>query len=56
MSADDGTLYTFGDGAAGQGGHGNDRMLVAPRAVKALQGVSVSQVACGGRFTLVLVR
>jgi alpha-tubulin suppressor-like RCC1 family protein len=49
-------LYTFGDGSAGQLGHGHDRIVFVPRAVKALQGVSVSQVACGGRFTLVLVR
>lgn len=53
---DDGTLYTSGNNDLGQLGQGHDRMLLGPRPVKALQGVSVSHVACGGRFTLVLVR
>ena len=53
---DDGQLYTFGTGSDGQLGQGNGKMMMAPRIVKALAGSSVCQVACGGNFTLLLVR
>lgn len=56
MVTDDGLLYMFGTGSDGQLGHGSDKMMMTPRVVKALSGVSVCQVACGGNFSLALVR
>ena len=41
-------LYTWGRGESGQLGHGNTASVAAPKAVEALMGVRVGEVAFGG--------
>ncbi|KAH3745060.1 RCC1/BLIP-II protein [Pelomyxa schiedti] len=52
--ADDFQLYTWGFGEYGQLGLNNTQSEFRPQPVESLQGVSVSQVACGGGHTLIL--
>ncbi|XP_077396460.1 E3 ISG15--protein ligase HERC5-like isoform X2 [Festucalex cinctus] len=49
----DGKVYTFGEGAHGQLGHGSSANELMPKLVDGIDG-GASQVACGRRHTLVL--
>ncbi|XP_061538202.1 probable E3 ubiquitin-protein ligase HERC6 isoform X1 [Phycodurus eques] len=49
----EGKVYTFGEGAHGQLGHGSSANQLTPKPVDGMDGVA-SQVACGRRHTLVL--
>jgi hypothetical protein len=51
-ATDTGVVFTWGWGVNGQLGHGDAASLPAPAAVKALQGVHVSFVACGLAHTV----
>eukprot|EP00741_Cyanophora_paradoxa_P007319 tig00001110_g7079.t1 len=52
--ADDGAVYTWGDGDTGALGHGDAEHKGAPKAVEgALKGKRVLSVACGERHTIV---
>uniref|UniRef100_A0AAV2LLI6 HECT domain-containing protein n=1 Tax=Knipowitschia caucasica TaxID=637954 RepID=A0AAV2LLI6_KNICA len=51
----DGGLFTFGDGALGQLGHGSTNNELLPRRVLELMGTEVSQIACGRHHTLAFV-
>lgn len=50
-----GVLYTFGDGAYGQLGHGNKERAWVPLQVQALRGQVVAHVGCGERHTCAAV-
>ncbi|EQC37098.1 hypothetical protein SDRG_05325 [Saprolegnia diclina VS20] len=52
--SDTGDLYTWGHGAHGKLGHGQDIDEVTPRLVDALHSVKVASVACGRDHTLVV--
>uniref|UniRef100_A0A3Q3FQA1 HECT and RLD domain containing E3 ubiquitin protein ligase 3 n=1 Tax=Labrus bergylta TaxID=56723 RepID=A0A3Q3FQA1_9LABR len=51
----DGGLFTFGDGALGQLGHGSSNNELLPRRVLELMGTEVSQITCGRHHTLAFV-
>ena len=50
----DGAVYSFGDGRGGALGHGDMEVQHAARRVAALEGERVTEVACGGGFSLAL--
>ena len=52
--SDSGELFTWGGGMYGKLGHGDENGHAVPLLVAALRGVSVVQVACGSRHTIVL--
>ncbi|XP_032886513.1 probable E3 ubiquitin-protein ligase HERC3 [Amblyraja radiata] len=49
----DGLVYTFGAGTYGQLGHNSDRDELKPRLLEGLDGIKVSQIACGSSHTMV---
>ena len=49
-----GELYTCGDGAFGQLGHGNTESRLLPCLVERLSSICINMVACGMRHTLAL--
>ena len=49
---EDGALYTWGQGASGQLGHGTRADQRVPRVVASLQGKRVTSVACGSYHTI----
>lgn len=51
---DKGELYTCGDGAFGELGHGNTESRLLPCRVEHLSSVCINMVACGMRHTLAL--
>ncbi|KNC53023.1 UVB-resistance protein UVR8 [Thecamonas trahens ATCC 50062] len=51
---DDGRLFTWGDGDAGQLGHGGHESVSTPKEVTALAGVTVVAVSMGCEHTLIL--
>ncbi|KAG0590970.1 hypothetical protein KC19_1G139700 [Ceratodon purpureus] len=51
---DKGELYTCGDGAFGQLGHGNTESCLLPCRVEHLSSVCINMVACGMRHTLAM--
>lgn len=51
----DGGVFTCGSGTYGQLGHGTSTNDTMPRAVLELMGTTCTQIACGGRHTLVFV-
>jgi hypothetical protein len=51
---EDGSTYTWGNGACGRLGHGDETDQSAPKAVDGLVGIKAKEVACGGSHTLVL--
>jgi len=50
----DGRVLTWGRGAFGRLGHGDEADASSPREVEALRGLGVSQIACGVYHTLVV--
>eukprot|EP00963_Diacronema_lutheri_P006597 scaffold584_cov338-Pavlova_lutheri.AAC.8 len=46
-----GVLYTFGDGAYGQLGHGNKERVWTPQQVQGLRGQIVAHIGCGEKHT-----
>ena len=50
----DGTVLSFGEGNAGQLGHGDQEVHDEPKVVEALRGVRVVAVAAGSKHSLVL--
>eukprot|EP00961_Rhodomonas_salina_P255249 3449690-Rhodomonas_salina.1 len=52
---ENGTLYTWGSGEYGRLGHGDEIRQAVPKLVEALQGKSVTFVACGGFHTAVII-
>jgi E3 ubiquitin-protein ligase HERC4 len=53
-NVDKGELYTCGDGAFGELGHGNIESRLLPCRVEHLSSVCINMVACGMRHTLAL--
>ena len=51
-----GSVFTLGDGSAGQLGHGGRRSETKPRPVAALAGLEVETIAAGGDHTAALTR
>jgi RCC1 and BTB domain-containing protein len=51
-----GQLYSWGSGRSGQLGHGDTQTLVLPRLVEALNGLVVTNVACGSAHTAVVTK
>jgi hypothetical protein len=49
-----GEVYTFGCGTAGRLGHGDSKFLQTPKVVTTLRGKRITQIACGGWFTVCL--
>ena len=47
-----GEIFTWGDGRAGQLGHGDGKGRALPTLVQPLHGHHVASVACGGAFTV----
>ena len=50
----DGRVFTWGRGAFGRLGHGDEADVNTPREVEALSGLEASQIACGVYHTLVV--
>jgi alpha-tubulin suppressor-like RCC1 family protein len=50
----DGSLWTWGGGMYGKLGHGNEAGCSTPKRVEGLVGLSVAQIACGSRHTVVI--
>ncbi|KAM3570285.1 hypothetical protein VYU27_007655 [Nannochloropsis oceanica] len=46
--SDGGMLWTWGEGKFGRLGHSNEKNVMTPRCVEAVQGMRIKQVACGG--------
>jgi len=49
-----GDLYTWGEGAGGRLGHGDEEDRHEPQVISALRGTQIIQVACGFAHTVVL--
>lgn len=47
-------MYTWGEGAGGRLGHGDEENIYEPKVVSALRGTHAVQVACGFAHTVVL--
>ena len=47
-------MYTWGEGAGGRLGHGDEDDRHEPQVVSALRGTQIVQVACGFAHTVVL--
>ncbi|XP_054929802.1 E3 ubiquitin-protein ligase HERC2 isoform X6 [Dermacentor andersoni] len=54
--AEDGTVYSWGDGDFGKLGRGGSEGCSLPHAVERLQGLGVCQLECGAQFSLALTR
>mmetsp|Transcript_35801 Transcript_35801/g.55083 ORF Transcript_35801/g.55083 Transcript_35801/m.55083 type:complete len:595 (+) Transcript_35801:211-1995(+) len=52
--AANGDLYTWGGGMYGKLGHGGENGQTTPKRVEGLNGIPVSQIACGSRHTAVI--
>mmetsp|Transcript_35250 Transcript_35250/g.58918 ORF Transcript_35250/g.58918 Transcript_35250/m.58918 type:complete len:956 (+) Transcript_35250:97-2964(+) len=52
--ADDGAVYTWGDGESGQLGHGDRVTYLTPKLVDGLQGKAVKEMACGRKHSMAL--
>ena len=50
-----GLVLSFGNGDNGRLGHGDSRPLSKPKVVESLRDMHVESVACGGKFTLLMV-
>jgi len=50
----DGNIYTWGSNTSGELGMGDFEPRVQPTLVKALQGKTVTQISCGGSYTIAL--
>jgi E3 ubiquitin-protein ligase HERC4 len=51
----DGGVFTCGNGAFGQLGHGNYSNEILPRKVMELMGSTITQISCGRRHTLTMI-
>ncbi len=56
MFSDAGDVFTCGDGSFGQLGHGDYSSQCSPVKVSFLDDLSVKQIACGMRHSLVLLK
>jgi hypothetical protein len=54
VCTEDGHMYTFGYGKEGQLGHGYKENRSSPVLVQALEGKHITQVQCGGYYTMAL--
>ena len=52
--AEDGVVYSWGDGSEGRLGHGDEKHAMRPRAVAGLSSLAVASIACGGFHTAVV--
>ena len=56
MCNKDGELFTWGHGACGKLGHGDDNEQQTPKRIDALDGVKVTMVSCGQYHTAVCTK
>ena len=49
-----GDVYSFGNGAYGNLGHGNTMNRVRPTIIDALRGAGIQNIACGAKHSMVL--